>query len=850
MALNERLINKVAVGVVFVNGPTPDLVMSLADKVNALTDIENGLTWLGTAEPAAKVTWVYDDPPPTVTIDALPWPNAPWPGMPSSFYQKDLAAALWRADNGRIYFFQGDQYVRFSSVSSGMDAGYPKALSEGWNGLPDPFQSGIQAALWRKSNGKIYFFRGDKYVRLTGTTVDPGYPKPIADGWPGLPEPFQKGIDAALMHHDNGRIYFFKGKEYVRYTNVSSGIDAGYPKLISEGWPGLSEEFHNGVHAALWRGSNSKVYLFSRPDRRTLTSYARFSTVGQAVDSGYPRFVGGLDKNEAEALWRDPAQAKLGVGPGIEGYKEYVAKLRDKLGTPWGFVAYVTRYPVGWSAYANTPRIVMHWTGTSDRFDRVFAHETGHMFGAPDEYTASGCTCDVPKGRFFKVHNKNCVPCTSGLRVGSGYPMSLSAAFSGLPTEFQSGVDAGLWRASNGRLYLFKGSQYVRLTGTTVDSGYPKSIAGNWNGLTASFQSDLDAAFYRGSNDRIYLFKGSQYVRLTGSTVDAGYPKSIAGNWNGLPAAFHSDLDAALWRASNGRIYLFKGGQYVRLDGTTVEAGYPKNIHPNWPGLPAGFRTGIDGAVTLIVDGKPLIHFFDGNQVVRFSPGAPCLMLGDFWTFCAHTPFHLGWGAFMERIDAALWRGDVDKTYLFSGKWYLRYSDISAGKDEGYPRTIAGRWTGLPPSFESDINAALWRPSNGRTYLFKGSQYVRLTGTAVDSGYPKSIAGNWNGLPAMFHSDLDAAFHRPSNGKTYMFKGDQYVRLTETTVDAGYPKSLAGNWSGLPASFQPGVDAVLWRESNGRIYMFKGTKYVRLTGTAVDSGYPKWIDGNWMPFPR
>jgi transposase len=34
--------------------------------------------------------------------------------------------------------------------------------------------------------------------------------------------------------------------------------------------------------------------------------------------------------------------------------------------------------------------------------------------------------------------------------------------------------------------------------------------------------------------------------------------KPITGNWKGMPAAFNSGIDAALWRQSNGKIYFFK----------------------------------------------------------------------------------------------------------------------------------------------------------------------------------------------------------------------------------------------------------------------------------------------------
>lgn len=47
-------------------------------------------------------------------------------------------------------------------------------------------------------------------------------------------------------------------------------------------------------------------------------------------------------------------------------------------------------------------------------------------------------------------------------------------------------------------------------------------------------------------------------------------------------------------------------------------------------------------------------------------------------------------------------------------------------------------------------------------------------------------------------------------------------------------------WAGLPREmYQQSIDAVLWRESNGKIYMFSGPNYVRLTGYTADAGYPK-----------
>ena len=207
------------------------------------------------------------------------------------------------------------------------------------------------------------------------------------------------------------------------------------------------------------------------------------------------------------------------------------------------------------------------------------------------------------------------------------------------------------------------------------------------------------------------------------------------------------------------------------------------------------------------------------------------------------------------RIDAALWRSSHDVVYLFSGNKYVRVSRIGSGHDASYPRAIAGNWPGLPASFQRGIDAAFWRDSNGKIYLFKGSQYVRLNSVPLrmDPGYPRLIAGNWPGWPSTFTQGIDAALWRNSNGRIYFFKGNQYVRITDIPlrVEPGYPKPIAGNWPGLPDSFNQGIDSALCRRDTGQIYFFKGPAYVRYTSVpgGIDQGYPRWIDPKWMQLP-
>jgi len=669
---SARMVGKVSVSLVFVEGPTPDTKIPGNDVLKVAMECIDGLDWLANQMPDANLSfdWQFKK----VTLDVHPGKGGHWANLTGPF-QKNLDAVVHRKDNGKIYMFKGDQYVRFSSVSAGVDSGYPKPIAGNWVGLPANFRQDLDAALFRDSNNKLYFFKGNQYVRLTGSKMDSGYPKPIAGNWSGLPTHFNDGIDAAFLRKSNGKIYFFKGSEFVRMTG--SSMDAGYPKPIKDSW-GVPDDWSDGIDAALMRRDNGKVYFFKGQD------YIRFKTT-QQLDPGYPKAIAN-EKADREELWRNPAMTKLGFSANFDGVKDFAAEQRTTHKTQWAVVGFFTRYPLKHFGYAARPRIVMGVDNGSwgmDNIDRVFAHETGHIFGAPDEYASSGCNCGGMHG-YFRLPNKNCANCSTHLHFDDGYPVSISPNWEGLPAGWTSNIDAVLMR-DNGKIYFFKSDQYLRLTDGKVDPGYPTSIAGNWKNLPASFNAGIDAALMRTSNGKIYMFKGSQYVRLTGAKMDAGYPKPIEGHWKGLPSTFNSGIDAALMRKNNGKIYFFKGDQYVRIGSDSkMDRGYPASIAANWPGLPASFRNGIQAAINRD-NGK--IYMFNGSQYVRFSEGAPCIMKSNSWEICNWTPGHFGWESFLNKIDAAFWRISNNRMYLFSGPWFVRIGQL-----EGFAGLVPRRY--------------------------------------------------------------------------------------------------------------------------------------------------------------
>ena len=107
------------------------------------------------------------------------------------------------------------------------------------------------------------------------------------------------------------------------------------------------------------------------------------------------------------------------------------------------------------------------------------------------------------------------------------------------------------------------------------------------------------------------------------------------------------------------------------------------------------------------------------------------------------------------------------------------------------PRTTARTTTSPPRKVPNLDNRELCLGNldtivtiQGDTFAFHGEKYWKLTDTAVEAGYPRTISRDWDGLPA----NLDAAFTW-TNGKTYFFKGGQYWRFSQIgKLDRGYPK--------------------------------------------------------------
>ncbi|MCT7378063.1 hemopexin repeat-containing protein [Chelativorans salis] len=185
------------------------------------------------------------------------------------------------------------------------------------------------------------------------------------------------------------------------------------------------------------------------------------------------------------------------------------------------------------------------------------------------------------------------------------------------------------------KIYFFKKDKYVQIDPDSkkVDSGYPRSIADDWNGLKEiGFDSDLNGAAY--INNALYLFKKEKYVEYDlGNDKIKGDALPLSSLFKNLPGKMQSGFDAcAYWRPSE--FFIFKDNQSASCNTENSpfvfgDAYDFSSLHGNgWVALPSSFKSGVDAGLTKFsgasfdsVDGTV---FFKDSQMAVYTAESTC----------------------------------------------------------------------------------------------------------------------------------------------------------------------------------------------------------------------------------
>ncbi|GAB2824157.1 hypothetical protein GCM10022221_22750 [Actinocorallia aurea] len=362
----------------------------------------------------------------------------------------------------------------------------------------------------------------------------------------------------------------------------------------------------------------------------------------------------------------------------------------------------------------------------------------------------------------------------------------------------------------------------------------------------------VDAAFVRPDGVSWLVGRDAQGATLVFTREKGGTRWALKTQaWGKVKNAFADParIDGA-FTDSDGRTFLFAGDQYVRYSAgyDAVDEGYPRDV-AEWrsrESLPVPpVREPVDAC------------FQDPDGVVH-------VFAGDRWITAAGTrPAAEVWGrtgsAFADPKNIHGAYATPTAVHLLAGAEELRYSDSienpGVRADEGASRKLQG----VPPYFENGIDAAFTDPS-GILHLFKGGKTLALAGPSTSTA---ETAERWGRLaPPLPSGRVDAAF-AGLDGRTYLFSGDTYLRYSTgdySAVDSGFPRRIAGDWGGLtkvdasfvmdgrtylfgtggvlreiPADHQPDLDAGRLTPALRALFLEHG-----LTVTALKGAAPRW----------
>ncbi|XP_076838180.1 matrix metalloproteinase-28 isoform X2 [Brachyhypopomus gauderio] len=207
------------------------------------------LSW----DDVTAVQQLYGKPPGGAVVQlpgqALSWAMQDWEladqtaDLKRPHYCQGLFDAITMDGNSTILVFRGGL---FWTVSSEGTVSGPLPLRQRWPHLP----LAIEAAAFSPLDAKMYFFKGRRMWRYSGTDLDPGFPRESRES--GLPH----HPDSAFFYGPLGHMVLFRGPRYFVMNLETLRPEPYYPRRLAD-WKGVP----HGPNGALTRPDGS-LYFF------------------------------------------------------------------------------------------------------------------------------------------------------------------------------------------------------------------------------------------------------------------------------------------------------------------------------------------------------------------------------------------------------------------------------------------------------------------------------------------------------------------------------------------------------------------------------------------------------------
>ncbi|XP_018422823.1 PREDICTED: collagenase 3-like [Nanorana parkeri] len=126
-------------------------------------------------------------------------------------------------------------------------------------------------SLYGKISGQ---WKSRKYWIINDGDLAKDLPKDISQL--GFPDSIKK-IDAAVHNKRTGKTYFFKGDKYWSYDEEKQKMDAGFPKLMSTGFPGIGKRILSAFekNGDIYFLDGHRMYQFSTAKNRVIQVFKR-----------------------------------------------------------------------------------------------------------------------------------------------------------------------------------------------------------------------------------------------------------------------------------------------------------------------------------------------------------------------------------------------------------------------------------------------------------------------------------------------------------------------------------------------------------------------------------------------